>query len=48
MNLLAKAKFFYKNILNGLLGIWAEIVAVSLFIIMGFLVCFFWWRILVK
>ena len=40
-----KLNLYLKSILNGILGISAEILLTSAFIVTGFLVCFLWWAI---
>ncbi|MBI4974309.1 MAG: hypothetical protein HZC19_00585 [Candidatus Omnitrophica bacterium] len=39
---------FFKNIWNGMLGIFHEVIFTYLFILAGFLVCLLWWGILIK
>jgi hypothetical protein len=48
MILRAKILSFLNSIKNGLLGILAEIFAVLVLIVTGFLVCMFWWGMFVK
>jgi len=48
MTFKVKASAIFKNIAGGLLGIGAEMLAVIVLILAGFLVCIFWWGILVK
>ncbi len=38
-----KVRIFIRNIWNGILGIASEILVTLLFIVAGFVVCFFWW-----
>jgi len=40
-----KIRFFFKSLLNGLLGISLEVLLVYLFILSGFVICLIWWGI---
>ncbi len=41
----AKITLFFKGIWNGMLGIFAEVLLVLIFIFTGFVVCLLWWGI---
>lgn len=40
-----KMRVFFKTVWNGILGISAEILLISILISVGFLVCLVWWSI---
>ena len=39
---------FFKSISNGILGISAEVLLAVFFIFTGFMVCLFWWGVLIR
>jgi len=48
MTFAAKFALILKNTINAIFGIWAELLAVSIFIAAGFLVCILSWGIFSK
>ncbi len=43
-----KMRVLARSVLNGVLGIAAELLLIALVIVIGFLVCAVWWRVFIR